>query len=96
MASIFRFLDWIGSGDPLTPENIGISLMYDTMNRDIDDDFGEFSESGLCEMDNCTNESDENHFVSDADLIRRFKELLEDGIITQDEFEHKKRQLLGI
>jgi len=31
-----------------------------------------------------------------ADEIRELKELLEDGILTQDEFDAKKKQLLGI
>lgn len=32
--------------------------------------------------------------VSSADEIRKFKQLLDDGIITQDEFEMKKKELL--
>jgi len=31
--SIYRFLDWIGSGDPLDPVNIGVSISYDKFNR---------------------------------------------------------------
>lgn len=34
--------------------------------------------------------------VSNADEIRKFKALLDDGIITQEEFDAKKRQLLGL
>ena len=33
---------------------------------------------------------------SDADEIRKFKELLNEGIITQEEFEAKKKQILGL
>ena len=33
---------------------------------------------------------------STADEIRKFKELLDDGIITQEEFNVKKKQLLGL
>ncbi len=33
---------------------------------------------------------------SDADEIMKFKKLLDDGIITPEEFEAKKRQLLGL
>jgi len=33
---------------------------------------------------------------SNADEIRKYKELLDDGIITQDEFNAKKKQLLGL
>lgn len=34
--------------------------------------------------------------LSQADEIRKFKQLLDDGIITEEEFQMKKRQLLGI
>ena len=30
-----------------------------------------------------------------SEALRRFKGLLDDGIITQEEFEAKKKQLLG-
>ena len=32
--------------------------------------------------------------ISDADEILKFKKLLDEGIITQEEFEKKKKQLL--
>ena len=34
--------------------------------------------------------------ASSADEIMKFKKLLDDGIITAEEFEAKKRQLLGL
>lgn len=34
--------------------------------------------------------------VSSPDEIRKFKELLDDGIITQEEFDAKKKDLLGL
>ncbi|WP_426450686.1 DUF4429 domain-containing protein [Paenibacillus sp. S-38] len=34
--------------------------------------------------------------VSAADEIRKFKELLDQGILTQEEFDMKKKQLLGL
>lgn len=37
-----------------------------------------------------------NQAVSAADEIVKFKELLDQGILTQDEFDAKKKQLLGI
>ena len=33
---------------------------------------------------------------SSADEIKKFKELLDSGIITQEEFDAKKKQLLGL
>ena len=38
--------------------------------------------------------SDSPHVVSSADEILKFKNLLDDGVITQEEFEEKKKQLL--
>ncbi|BBN97452.1 DUF4429 domain-containing protein [Sporolactobacillus terrae] len=33
---------------------------------------------------------------SDADELRKFKQLMDDGIISEEEFEAKKKQILGI
>lgn len=38
----------------------------------------------------------ESQANSSADEIRKYKELLDDGIITQEEFDVKKKQLLGL
>lgn len=40
--------------------------------------------------------STENNSIDAADQIRKFKQLADDGIITQEEFEAKKKQLLGL
>ncbi len=34
--------------------------------------------------------------VSQADELKKFKDLLDNGIITQEEFDQKKKQLLGL
>ena len=34
--------------------------------------------------------------ISNADELRKYKELLDNGIITQEEFDAKKKQLLGL
>lgn len=34
--------------------------------------------------------------TSDPDIIRKYKQLWDDGIITKDEFDAKKRELLGL
>lgn len=34
--------------------------------------------------------------LSGADEILKYKKLLDDGILTQDEFDAKKKQLLGL
>ncbi len=38
----------------------------------------------------------ESHEISVTDEIRKYKILLDEGILTQEEFEAKKKQLLGI
>ena len=35
-------------------------------------------------------------FLSPADEIRKFKELCDDGIITEEEFQQKKKKLLDL
>ena len=37
-----------------------------------------------------------NHQVSSADEILKFKTLLDQGIINQEEFDKKKKELLGL
>lgn len=37
-----------------------------------------------------------NTGISEADEILKYKQLLDDGAITQEEYEAKKKQLLGI
>jgi len=39
--------------------------------------------------------SDIHNQLSGADEIKKYKQLLDDGIITQDEFNKKKRAILG-
>ena len=34
--------------------------------------------------------------ISDADELKKYKELLDSGIITQEEFDQKKKQILGL
>jgi hypothetical protein len=40
--------------------------------------------------------SSNNYPFSNADEIRKFKTLLDDGIISQEEFDKKKKELLGL
>ncbi|APT18030.1 hypothetical protein FC62_GL001438 [Amylolactobacillus amylotrophicus DSM 20534] len=48
------------------------------------------------ELRNPLNSAIKENKVSTADELRSFKSLLDDGIITQDEFEAKKKQLLDL
>ena len=40
--------------------------------------------------------SENDNTFSAADELKKFKELLDSGIITQEEFDAKKKQLLGL
>ena len=40
------------------------------------------------------NSNNTNNALSNADEIRKYKQLYDDGIITQEEFERKKQELL--
>ena len=43
-----------------------------------------------------TNDEENSSVVSSADELKKYKELLDMGIITQEEFDAKKKQLLGL
>lgn len=40
--------------------------------------------------------SNQANIKNDMDELKKYKELLDQGIITQEEFDAKKKQLLGI
>ena len=40
--------------------------------------------------------SENSHNLSDVEQIKQFKQLLDDGILTQEEFDAKKKQILGL
>lgn len=75
---------------------------YDEINRIID-----YSKCPSCGSRNLVDITDEEIAsinaqqnggvaISSADELKKFKDLLDNGIITQEEFEIKKKQLLGI
>jgi hypothetical protein len=51
-----------------------------------------------CQSSNKANNviNEQQNIINSADEIRKFKQLLDDGIITSDEYEKKKSQLLNI
>lgn len=55
----------------------------------------EYLNKRIQELQNTTQNSN-SYQISSADEIKKYKELLDNGIITQEEFEAKKKQLLGI
>jgi hypothetical protein len=46
-------------------------------------------------IENIQNSSTSNNHISTADEILKFKKLLEDGTITEEEFEKQKKKLIG-
>ena len=50
----------------------------------------------LEELKNISYGSVDNKYTSDPDIIRKYKQLFDEGIITQEEFEAKKKEILGI
>jgi len=61
-----------------------IKPMIDAINRELE------------KLNQTNDSSSQIAATSDADEIKKFKELLDMGAITQEEFDAKKKQLLGI
>lgn len=56
--------------------------------------FIKFNEEGL--LHNADAQGQNAVILSDADELKKYKELLDEGIISQEEYEQKKKQLLGL
>ena len=79
---------------PLKSEIKSGSLAY-TSYKSQADKLVSFLDSLCNKVNAATHSSTESH-VSEADEILKFKSLLDSGIISQEEFEAKKKQLLGL
>ena len=64
-----------------------VSAAILTMINDYKKNYGNVSKPTVIEK---------NISTSDADELRKFKELLDSGVISQEEFDAKKKQLLGL
>jgi len=71
-------------------ENIGISLALDELDKIFIDILQ------VLENYRATKNNNATLAVSAADELKKFKELLDMGVITQEEFDAKKKQLLGL
>ena len=58
-------------------------------------DYAKLITSTLANMQAQVQNSEHNDVVSSADEIKKYKELLDSGAITQEEYDTKKKQLLG-
>ncbi len=56
--------------------------------------FIKFNKEGL--LHNADAQGQNAVILSDADELKKYKELLDEGIISQEEYEQKKKQLLGL
>lgn len=72
-------------------EATGINIDMEEFMKDSNRIFDEGLKSSKANTQTQSNEG-----VSSADEIKKFKELLDSGVITQEEFDTKKKQLLGI
>ncbi len=88
---IFTNITFIGITDVNSIENL---LIYEVlMFAVIIISFVKRASFIICEDEE---KSDENVKKSDIDKIKEFKELLDSGAITQEEFDEKKKQLLNL
>ena len=73
------------------------SFTFDTsiQSNDKMNEVADYIRSKIEETKNSTSQT-VIHKVSAADEIKQFKELLDMGIISQEEFDAKKKQLLGL
>lgn len=91
--SVNESYSWIGAD--LIVETLGDDLRFSMQNREI---AGKIKNSLWSAIDSIkhTNVSMKEASFSSADELKKYKDLLDNGIITQEEFEQKKKQLLGL
>ena len=81
---------------------VGTDLIINTINDDIKIgiDSREKANAILLDVEKALYtskaEKENKNSVSSADELKKFKELLDSGVITQEEFDAKKKQLLGL
>ena len=64
--------------------------------NEFDNSIGQKIRHAIDEYKNHEDDNDNSSSISDADELKKFKELLDMGIISQEEFDAKKKQLLGL
>lgn len=80
----------------ITTETKKSSLVYKTSEQQAQQIISVFQI--MCEQKKSESTADDSQTqeISSADEIKKYKELLDSGIITQEEFDLKKKQLLGL
>lgn len=84
----------------------GFYISFETKNEDYNLTIGSdevgykiktfFDEAINMAQETCNNNTTIQNALSPADELKKFKELLDMGVITQEEFDQKKKQLLGL
>ncbi len=82
-----------GAFDATTDEN---TVMFSSANNEIASQIQQKIDEIKDSLHNNKTGSVDKPSLSGADEIRKFKQLMDEGIITQEEFEMKKKQLLEI
>ena len=79
----------------ITTETKKSSILYQTCEKQAQEIISLFQV--MCEQNKSANiATTQPQEISSADEIKKYKELLDSGIITQEEFDLKKKQLLGL
>ncbi len=73
--------------------SVGLDNKYSqNVNKALNEEFDKLKDK----MNNSSNSQTNTQTTSAIDEIRKFKQLLDEGIITQEEFNSKKKELLGL
>jgi hypothetical protein len=64
--------------------------------NDLAEDVVNYINSKIREFKTMSNKPQVVNNISGADELKKFKQLLDEGIITQEEFDFKKKQILGM
>ena len=90
----FSVLGEVGSkGGALAASFDENTVFFKKKNADVAENIRAFLEEKIINKSNTTQIV---QTASNADELKKFKELLDSGIITQEEFDAKKKQLLGL
>lgn len=77
-------------GDPIATTLDENCVMFNAAEKDLALEIKNTAEKLISQLGKATAD------LSPADELRKFKQLLDEGVISQEEFEQKKKQILGL
>jgi len=77
-------------GDPIATTLDENCVMFNAAEKDLALEIKNTAEKLISQLGKATVD------LSPADELRKFKQLLDEGVISQEEFEQKKKQILGL